>query len=565
MNVKGLLFFSLLVSLPIESALGYVRTMSDFGQPLVWSSPSFTAQANPSNSSGLSDSQVQDLLGNAFNAWNAAGAGVSASYSQSRSNSGGANFISFTSNSGKTLGWGVIAVTEVTYFVSSGRISEFNMAFNDRQFQFTANEGDTGRTINGRTAIYLRDVATHEAGHSFGLDHGIVNNSSLIYTAYNGQYSLSDDDKSGIRTIYSNQPSTGSIRGSVVGTNGGIFGAHVEAIRLDSGSVQAGVLSDPSGDFSLGNIPAGQYAIMVEPLGVSSQSLSNFYDNVDHRFCGGGSRFRRGFYSSCGSGGVATVVQVNSSSSTAIGGVSPSCGAISNNGAAPNSIANAKVVNPGAYFGTLNTPDVHYYRVNGFHGKLTARAIAYALFSPVDVKVEILDSSGSTLAGATSVDNIQSPMPGGGTNFDSYAEASNLSGDFLIRVTSNSQRISSSLYSAGYELKDSNGHYLLAIGGNDQFGTSNITDMRACASVNNVTQSSVVRPIPPNLDEQQASTTGCGSLAMDDGGNGPFSAGMVWALSFALLARIMVGYIYRVNMGLVGVRSTKFKLFRFRK
>jgi hypothetical protein len=63
----------------------------------------------------------------------------------------------------------VIVVTEVLYYISSGQIVEFDMAFNDDNYFFTNQEGDTGRPSNsGKTKIFFKDVATHESGHAFG-------------------------------------------------------------------------------------------------------------------------------------------------------------------------------------------------------------------------------------------------------------------------------------------------------------------------------------------------------------------------------------------------------------
>ncbi|MGZ3731729.1 MAG: matrixin family metalloprotease, partial [Bdellovibrionota bacterium] len=189
------------------SSQAYVRTMSSTGRALYWPNPSVTMQGNPTNSSGLSQAQVSSMLGDSFASWQLSGTRVGLGYSQSTGNpthSGidGLNAVYFASAGGRNMDWGVVALTEVLYYVSNGQITEADMVFNDNQFLFTNNAGDTGSSINGRTAIYLRDVATHEAGHVLGLDHSLVNLSSLIFTAFNGQYSLSGDDANGIRTMY---------------------------------------------------------------------------------------------------------------------------------------------------------------------------------------------------------------------------------------------------------------------------------------------------------------------------------------------------------------------------
>src|SRR5690606_34758618 len=125
-----------------------------------------------------------------------------------------------------------------------------------------------------------------------------------------GQFVLGQDDAAGVRTVYPQPPrSGGTLSGIVAGTQGGIFGAHVTAINLADGQIEAGALTNPDGSFSLGDVPPGKYAVMMEPFGADISSVSSYFRNVNHRFCSG-SRFRRRFYSACGSQGIATVVEV---------------------------------------------------------------------------------------------------------------------------------------------------------------------------------------------------------------------------------------------------------------
>jgi hypothetical protein len=295
----------------------------------------------------------------------------------------GTNAMYFTSRGGDSLDWGVVALTQVLYYVGAGQITEADMVFNDNQFVFTANEGDTGQTIGGRTAIYLQDVATHEAGHVLGLDHSLVNLSSLIYTAFSGQFTLSGDDKSAVKTVYPSGTSDAAFTGSVRGLAGGIFGAHVTAVNLLTGKVESGALAGSDGSFRLGDVPAGRYAVMMEPFGTSVSSVSSYYQNVDHRSCSGW-YFRRRFYSPCdGTGGV-SVVDGASGSSTALGTLAPSCSSMGNPGGPPNSIAAAKTLpsQGGAAFGSLHPGDTHYYVVHGAAGDLSARVMSYSLYSP---------------------------------------------------------------------------------------------------------------------------------------------------------------------------------------
>src|SRR5690606_237628 len=150
--------------------------------------------------------------------------------------------------------------------------------------------------------------------------------------------------------------------------------------------------------------PAGQYALLMEPFGTDPSSVASYFRNVNHRFCGS-SRFRRRFYSACDSAGLASVLDVSAGAQSPVGTLAPSCSPMGNPGGPPNSIAAARELpaSGGAAFGTLRPGDTHYYVARGVSGSLTARSIAYSLYSPVDTRVEILQADGSALAGATSI------------------------------------------------------------------------------------------------------------------------------------------------------------------
>lgn len=549
--MRGALF--LLLFLFALNANAYVRTMAETGLPLFWPSPAISFLGNPSNRSGLSDSQVASQLSAAFSAWSVSGTSASASFSlpggPANSNFDGVNAVYFTSASGRNMEYGVVALTEVTYYLNSGQIAEADISFNDNLYLFTDQEGDTGKSIGGRTAIYLRDVATHEAGHAFGLDHSIVNLSSLIYTAFSGQYALSADDKSAIRTIYPNGGGNGSLTGTVAGRRGGIFGAHVEAINLTTGSIESGALANPDGSVRIGDLPPGQYAVLMEPFGSNVSSVSSYFRNVNHRFCSG-INFRRRFYGPCGTN-IASVVEVPAGGSTSLGVLAPSCSQMGNPAGAPGSLATAASFPAagGALFGTMGTGDTHYYRLSGVSGTLKARAHSYTLYSPMDVKVDFLDENGNALAGALSVDNVQNPMPGGYVNYDSYAEASVPAGNYVMRVRSASARLYSNVFPAGFDLLDGSGHYLLSLSVNGSFNPGAAADMSACVAVNNTAQAASYRA-PASSRQEKDSGGGCGTLG--ETGN-PWGGGPTQLLLFAGALHLLF-LIRRLHAALVRKR-----------
>ncbi|MGE3263496.1 MAG: matrixin family metalloprotease [Bacteriovoracia bacterium] len=527
-KLAAVLFF-----LPL-AAQAYVRTISETGRPLYWANSSVGLRVNPSNSSGLSEASVTTMLNQAFTAWKSVpgtqinpSVAVSVNFAANTAVDG-LNTIYFASRSGRRMDYGVIALTEVFYYLSDGRIAETDMSFNDNQFLFTANAGDTGKTIGGRTAIYLRDVATHEAGHVFGIDHSSVNLSSMIYTAFSGQFFLGGDDQSAISSLYPGGGARGAIEASVQGTNGGIFGAHIEAINLATGKVEAGALSNSDGSVRIGDLPPGKYSVLIEPYAADTSSISSYFQNVDHHFCSG-ANFRRRFFGTCGSA-QAGVVEVANGSTTNIGTLSPSCAQIGNPQGSPLSLASARDLggDGASVFGTLRPGETHYYRVTGVNGDLVARAIAYSIYSPLDLSVRILTSGGNSVAGASSTDNIEAPMPGGYTNYDSLAQGNNLQGDYVIAVSASSTRVPSSSFSAGYDLLDRDGHYLLALGVNGSYGALASGDMSACVTLNNRAQSATWRAPASSKTEDEKKSSGCGTLGPID--DNPFSGGLMQLL-----------------------------------
>jgi hypothetical protein len=541
--MRFLLFACVLLAGGAGQAFGYVRTMADTGRPLFWVSPSLHLYANPVNASGLSEADVSSQLAAAFSSWsNVSGSSASISLSESTgypavSNYDGVNAVYFATNGGRAMDGGVVALTEVLYYVDTGQIVEADMSFNDYDYKFTSHEGDTGRYIGGKYAVYLQDVATHEAGHVFGLDHSLVNLSSLIYTAFSGQYSLSDDDKTAIRTVYPSGSGNGALEGTVTGTKGGIFGTHVEAINLGTGAIQAGALANPDGSFRIGDIPPGQYAVLMEPFASDIYSVSSYYQNVNHHFCSG-SMFRRTFYGPCGSS-AAAVVAVDSGRNTSLGVLAPSCDQMGNPEGAPTTLATAQdfPVAGGARFGTLSPGGTHYYRLNGASGSLKVKALSYSLYSPIDIQVDVLDENGDPLAGAVSVDNVQDPMPGGYINYDASAEASLSGGVYYLRVQASPTRLYSSVFPAGFDLLDASGHYLLAASIDDAFGPSATADMSACVSVANRAQSATYRAPASTTGGNKKTKGGCGSLHSS---GSPWNGGAMQLFLFAALVHLFL-------------------------
>jgi Matrixin/Carboxypeptidase regulatory-like domain len=127
----------------------------------------------------------------------------------------------------------------------------------------------------------LQQVVEHEVGHFIGLDHSAVVSSILFpYIPPRGKAVLASDDRVAVATVYPSPAMTGvaTLRGSVVGDSGGIFGAQVVALNT-IGEPVATALTDSSGNFELTSLPTGDYRIYAEPLDgpVTSSNLAGVY------------------------------------------------------------------------------------------------------------------------------------------------------------------------------------------------------------------------------------------------------------------------------------------------
>jgi hypothetical protein len=268
------------------TAFGGVKTIKWARSPVRWFSSSVAAP-------NVTAAQFQQAVTAAFATWAAApGAFVSFESggftSATPSEDGdGLSVLGFEDHSDLDR---TLAATGFTIDVISGAIIESDIFFN------TAFEWSTSGAAN---AFDLQSVATHEIGHFIGLGHSALGEtemqangsrrvlaaSSVMFPIAFGRGNTADrelqpDDIAAVSTLYPAgdfAQDTGSIQGRVRLGGRGVFAAHVAAFNLRTGDLVGAFSLNDQGEFLIGGLPPGVYAIRVEPL--DDAATDSFFDD----------------------------------------------------------------------------------------------------------------------------------------------------------------------------------------------------------------------------------------------------------------------------------------------
>lgn len=258
----------------------YQASLSSSGYGLHWVNPTIPLAIN-SSTKDLSASDVRTIIESSMNQWN-----LSSSTNIYRASSSN-NEIRFASNF--PYGSAVLGVTEISYN-NAGSIQRASIILND-DYYFHSSPG-----FYPPGEVFLGDVVSHEMGHLLGLSHSEVLNSSMFYSSFPGQSTLSLDDKSGGKSHYDS--GHGTISGFIKGGNSiGVLGAHVQAISRNTGE-SVGAISNENGFFEIGGLDLNDtYYIYTSPIR-NPNSLPALYSNVQDKFCPGS--FVGSLFSACG-------------------------------------------------------------------------------------------------------------------------------------------------------------------------------------------------------------------------------------------------------------------------
>ena len=294
------IFLTIIIFLISSNILASITSKNIYGNSMSWDATeisSLTYYFNPSGSGDLSDDELILIVEEAISEWNKVSIFTLKLVIVNDSPQVDRNDIYFSSSSEYFSENSIAAISKVTSSLA-GTISEADIIINGNSFPYS----------NDKTkSNYLGGAITHEIGHTLGIGHGQVKNSTMFYKLSAGQYQLDEDDFNAYRTKYhtvSNGEITngkeGKISGWVKGANDTpIFGAQVQAISLSSGKVVAASISDDDGSILLDELDYNDnYFLFVSPVKYVS-SLDYYFQSIRSDFCSGGSDYKGSFFKTC--------------------------------------------------------------------------------------------------------------------------------------------------------------------------------------------------------------------------------------------------------------------------
>ena len=241
---------------------------------------------------GVPPAELRNAVGRAFATWTNTGSSAVVSEFGGLVNSepgseDGLSVIGFVPlDDDSVLGQTSFVVDEAT-----GQILESDIELNASFPWSVAPGGETARHD-------VESIVLHEIGHLLGLGHSalgetelldgdrrrLIGKSAVMFPIAFPPGTVADrvlatDDIAGVADIYPPpglNRETGSVTGRVRSRGRGVFGAHVMAYNISTGTLNATFSLSTEGDFVLGGLAPGVYVIRVEPL--DDASIDSFFD-----------------------------------------------------------------------------------------------------------------------------------------------------------------------------------------------------------------------------------------------------------------------------------------------
>ena len=289
---------ALLVVAPAQPALAYLKLGIDIGGRAVaatWANMPVRYFVTDRGVPGVSATDFQGAAARAFATWQAVST-ASIRY----------EFVGYTSsNPGQddgltTLGFlnvpeldRVLASTSFLVDSVTGELLEADIFFNSAFDWSVSAAGERNRWD-------LQTIALHEIGHLSGLGHSAIGETevsgggrrvlatgAVMFPIALGTNDVSGrvlrpDDIAGISDLYPDggfNDKTGSLSGRVTKNGAGVFGAHVVAFDLASGSLVSNFALSDDGRFSIAGLEPGPHAIRVEPI--DDADTDSFFDPIE--------------------------------------------------------------------------------------------------------------------------------------------------------------------------------------------------------------------------------------------------------------------------------------------